>query len=218
MLLSVKIAVICSYAMTALRSAKIKRSFSLPSRIEELIEYNKDFVANKKYDDFRTSKSPDRKLAVVTCMDTRLTELLPAALGVKNGDIKLIKTAGGVVSHPFGSIMRSLLVCIYTMGTEEIAIIGHHDCGMSSLDHRTLAQLMVTRGIPEKRLQWLEFYGIDFEKWLKGFDDVRESVLHSMRFVLNHPLVPEGIWVHGLLMHPTTGKLDLLSTKRTSGL
>jgi len=190
----------------------------LPSLIKELIEYNKNFVSSKKHDDFRTSKLPDRKLAVVTCMDTRLTELLPAALGVKNGDIKLIKTAGGVVSHPFGSVMRSLLICIYTMGTEEIAIIGHHDCGMSSLDHNALARLMVTRGIPEKRLQRMEFYGIDFAKWLKGFDDVRESVLQSMHFVLNHPLVPEGIWVHGLLMHPTTGKLDLLATERTSGV
>ena len=184
--------------------------------IDEILEYNKSFVASKRYDDFRTSKLPDRKLAVVTCMDTRLTELLPAALGVKNGDIKLIKTAGGVVSHPFGSVIRSLLVCIYEMGTEEIAIVGHHDCGMSSLDHNVLAQLMVARGIPEKRLKRLEFYGIDFGKWLKGFDDARESVLQSMRFVLNHPLMPDNILVHGLLIHPITGELDLLSTERTS--
>ena len=195
-----------------------KKEFCLSTFIEKILEYNTNFVTDKKYDDFRTSKLPDRKLAVVACMDTRLTELLPAALGVKNGDIKLIKTAGGVVSHPFGSVMRSLILCIYEMGTEEIAIIGHNDCGMCSLDHTALAQSMAMRGIPEKRIQRLEFYGIDLGKWLKGFDDARESVLQSMRFVLNHPLVPKDILVHGLLIHPTTGKLDLLSTERTTGL
>ena len=49
-------------------------------------------------------------------MDTRLTELLPAALGIKNGDVKLIKNAGGVVMAPFGSVMRSLLVAVYELG------------------------------------------------------------------------------------------------------
>jgi len=189
----------------------------LPNLIEEILEYNKEFVTSKKYDSFRTSKLPDRKLAVVACMDTRLTALLPSALGVKNGDIKLIKNAGGVVSHPFGSVMRSLILCIYAMGTEEVAIIGHHDCGMSSLDHQAMAQLMIARGIPEKRLQRLEFYGIDLKRWLTGFDDAQESVLQSMRCVLNHPLVPEGILVHGLLINPVTGELDLLATERTTG-
>ena len=185
--------------------------------IDEILEYNTNFVTEKSYDAFSDSKLPGRKLAVVACMDTRLTELLPAALGVKNGDIKLIKTAGGVVSHPFGSVMRSLILCIYEMGAEEIAIIGHHDCGMCGLEHTVLARLMVERGIPEKRLQRLEFYGIDLGKWLKGFEDARESVLQSMRCVLNHPLVPKEILVHGLLMHPRTGELELLTTERTTG-
>ena len=53
-------------------------------------------------------------------MDTRLTALLPAALGIKNGDVKMIKNAGGVISHPFGSVIRSLLVAIFELGVEEI--------------------------------------------------------------------------------------------------
>ena len=59
--------------------------------IEEIIKYNEQFVANKGYEKYLTSKYPDKKLAILSCMDTRLTELLPAALGLKNGDAKLIK-------------------------------------------------------------------------------------------------------------------------------
>ena len=60
--------------------------------------------------------SPDKKIAILSCMDTRLTALLPAALGIKNGDVKMIKHAGGVISHPFGSVIRSLLVAIFELG------------------------------------------------------------------------------------------------------
>ena len=182
--------------------------------ITTILEHNKEFVSSKEYENFTTDRLPDRKLAIITCMDTRLTALLPAALGIKNGDIKLIKTAGGVISHPFGSVMRSLLLCVYDLGVEEIAVIGHHDCGMCGLGHENMAKQMLARGIPERRLQRLKYYGVDLEKWLLGFTDVKESVLESMRFIQNHPLIPGDIIVHGLLMHPSTGKLDLLGTCR----
>ena len=50
--------------------------------IKEILEYNKQFVAEKKYEQYKTSKYPDKKIAILSCMDTRLTELLPAALGI----------------------------------------------------------------------------------------------------------------------------------------
>ena len=64
-------------------------------------------------------------------MDTRLVELLPKAMGIRNGDVKMIKIAGAVVSHPFGSVMRSILVAVYQLGADEIAVVGHHGCGMT---------------------------------------------------------------------------------------
>ena len=53
--------------------------------IDQILEFNKTFVAQKGYEKYVTDKYPDKKLAVLSCMDTRLTELLPAALGIKNG-------------------------------------------------------------------------------------------------------------------------------------
>lgn len=102
--------------------------------IEDVIDYNRKFVAEKNYEPYETSKYPDKKLAILTCMDTRLTELLPAALGIHNGDAKIIKNAGGVISHPYGSAVRSLLVAVLELGVEEIMVIGHTDCGVQGMD------------------------------------------------------------------------------------
>ena len=66
--------------------------------IEDILAYNKRFVAEKGYEKYITNKYPDKKIAILSCMDTRLTALLPAALGIKNGDVKMIKNAGGIIS------------------------------------------------------------------------------------------------------------------------
>lgn len=56
--------------------------------IDEILAYNKQFVEKKGYEEYITNKYPDKKIAILSCMDTRLTALLPAALGIKNGDVK----------------------------------------------------------------------------------------------------------------------------------
>ena len=58
--------------------------------IDEILKYNREFVKSEGYRQFKTSKYPDKRIAIVTCMDTRLVELLPAALGIRNGDVKMI--------------------------------------------------------------------------------------------------------------------------------
>ena len=113
--------------------------------IEEILKYNEQFVASKGYEKYLTSKYPDKKLAILSCMDTRLTELLPAALGLKNGDAKLIKNAGGLVISPFDSAMRSLLVAIYELGVEEIMVIAHSNCGACHMNGQQMKELMLKR-------------------------------------------------------------------------
>ena len=106
--------------------------------IEDILAYNKRFVAEKGYEKYITNKYPDKKIAILSCMDTRLTALLPAALGIKNGDVKMIKNAGGIISHPFGSVIRSLMVAIYELGVTEVMVIAHSDCGAC---HMSSAQI-----------------------------------------------------------------------------
>ena len=60
--------------------------------IDEMMRYNRGFVERREYEQFVTSKYPDKRIAIVTCMDTRLIELLPAALGIRNGDVTVSYT------------------------------------------------------------------------------------------------------------------------------
>lgn len=176
--------------------------------IDELIDYNRSFVEDKRYEQYITDKFPDKKLAIVTCMDTRLIELLPAALGLKNGDAKIIKNAGGTITHPFGSAMRSLLVAIYELGVEEIMIIGHTDCGVQHMDSETMLRHMKEHGVSEDHIEMMEYCGIDLRSWLSGFNDTEEAVRKSVHIVKHHPLIPADIKVRGFIMDSTTGHLN----------
>lgn len=176
--------------------------------INEILQYNKGFVESKKYEKYITSKYPDKKIAIVSCMDTRLTELLPAALGLKNGDAKIIKNAGGIISHPFGSVMRSLLIAIYELNVQEILVIGHTDCGARYTDSEKMIEKMKARGITQKNIELLKYCGIDFDSWLGGFVDLDVSVKESVGVIRKHPLVPEGVMVYGLVMESVTGKIN----------
>ncbi|MDF2612265.1 MAG: mtcA1 [Clostridia bacterium] len=178
--------------------------------LEDLLKYNKEFVENKRYEEFTSSKYPNKKIAILSCMDTRLTELLPAALGLKNGDVKMIKNAGAIISSPFGSAMRSLIVAIYDLDVDEILVIGHYDCGMQSLDSKAILHKMKSRNISEEKIKLIKYCGIDFDIWLNGFDSVEESVKATVGMIVNHPLIPKDVNVYGLIMDPTTGKVDLV--------
>ncbi len=143
-------------------------------------------------------------------MDTRLTELLPVALNIKNGDVKIIKNAGAMVSHPFGSVMRSLLVCVYELGVEEIMVVGHNNCGMQDLDSAKMIEKMKQRGVPTHDIEMINYCGIDLSKWLEGFDDVNNSVVSVVDIIKKHPLMPKDINIHGFVMDIETGELTSL--------
>lgn len=176
--------------------------------IDEILAYNRRFVAEKGYERFVTDKYPNKRIAIVTCMDTRLVELLPAALGLRNGDVKIIKNAGGTITNPFDSTVRSLLVAIYELGVNEVMIIGHTNCGVQGMDSAEMQHLMKQRGISEQHITLMKHCGIDLDAWLHGFDDTEAAVLETVDLVRNHPLVPGDVVVKGYIMDSTTGELQ----------
>lgn len=178
--------------------------------LNDILKHNQSFVENREYEKYETTKFPNKKMVVLTCMDTRLLELLPKAMNLSNGDVKLVKNAGALVSHPFGSVMRSILIAVYQLKAEEVMVVAHHDCGMSGLKAEPVIESMLNRGIKEETFETLAYSGIDIEGWLHGFDDVSDSVKHSVSIIKHHPLMPNGIPVHGLIIDPKTGKLDLV--------
>lgn len=176
--------------------------------IQELKEFNRKFVENKGYERFATSKYPDKKIAIVTCMDTRLVELLPAALGIRNGDVKIIKNAGATITNPFDSTMRSILVAIYELGVNEIMVVGHTGCGVQGMNADEMLHLMKERGVSEEHITLMKHCGINLKEWLHGFDDTDEAVKETVDLIANHPLMPPtGVNVQGFVMDTYTGEL-----------
>lgn len=176
--------------------------------IDEILQHNRQFVNEKQYERFLTSKYPDKKIAIVTCMDTRLVELLPAALGLRNGDVKVIKNAGGMITNPFDSTMRSLLIAVYELGVNEIMVIGHTGCGVQGMNAAEMLRLMQQRGVPESNISLMRHCGIDLDQWLHGFDEVTQSVSETVDLIRNHPLMTADVRVAGYVIDSATGELN----------
>src|SRR5882724_4172783 len=136
-------------------------SFPTMSIISEILAHNHSFTERKEYEEFRTDQFPNKRLVVLSCMDTRLVELLPRAMGFRNGDVKMVKNAGAIVSHPFGSVMRSILLAIYELNAEEVMVVGHSGCGMTSLSCDRVLDKARARGVSEKVMATLRHAGID---------------------------------------------------------
>ena len=162
--------------------------------IEEMLAYNREFVRSRGYEKFQTSKFPDKKIAILTCMDTRLVELLPAALG-------------GMITGPFDSAVRSLLVGIIELGVEEVMVIGHTDCGVAHINADMMIRHLIQRGVSQDHIDMMRYCGIDFEAWLRGFDCVENSVAETVDLLRNHPLMPADVTIRGYVINTETGEL-----------
>jgi carbonic anhydrase len=180
------------------------------NNIQEILAYNKSFVETKEYEKYTAGKFPTKKMAIITCMDTRLVELLPKAMNLKNGEVKILKTAGAIISQPFGSVMRSVLVAIYELGADEVVVVGHTECGMASLQADTMIGHMLDRGVSKEVINALDNSGINLNNWLRGFNSVDEGVKHTVGVIKNHPLFPQGVPVHGMIIDSSTGQLELV--------
>lgn len=179
------------------------------SLLDEILAVNREFVEHKKdYKQPEFSKLPQKQLAIFTCMDTRLVDFLEPAMGIKRGDAKIVKNAGNTLIDPKGGVIRSLVVAIFTLGVEEVLIIGHKDCGMASIDAPALIRKMKDRGISEELLDSME---PDFMEWLGAFKDPTANVIRVVEMIRNSPLIPRDVPVHGLIFDPRDGHLEVVT-------
>lgn len=175
------------------------------TNIDKVLAFNRKFVAAKGYEKHLTDKFPDRKLAVLSCMDTRLSVLLQEALGLKNGDAKIIKNAGAVIPTPWDSAMRSLIVAVYELGVTEIMVVAHTSCGACHMSFHHFREEMLRRGIPAAELERKD---IDLDAWLEGFHDTEKSVRETVDCIVRHPLIPSDVTVRGFIIDSATGELS----------
>ncbi len=178
--------------------------------INEILKDNQRFIQEKKYIDYATDKYPSKNIVILTCMDTRLIKLLPNALNLKNGDAKIIKNAGAMITHPFGSVMRSIVIAIHELDCKDVLVVGHYSCGMHNLKADNIIEKMINSGIDPKTIKNLD-QEIDLQSWLTGFDNQTLQIKDSVSTIKSHPLIPENINVHGAIIDPTTGELTMIS-------
>ena len=169
--------------------------------IDEILKHNEDFVNNGSYLHYSAGKYPRKKLAVLSCMDTRLVELLPAALGIKDGDVKMIKNAGAVITDPFDTTVRSLIIAVLELGVEEIMVITHTNCGVASITPGTIRSHLAARGIAKETINRMEAEGLDFET-------PQEEAERTVSLLRTHPLLPRDVKINGFVIDVVTGRLE----------
>jgi len=174
--------------------------------LDSILESNRAFVKPNAFPPL--PKSPQKQLAIFTCMDTRLVDFLEPAMGVKRGEAKVIKNAGNTIVDPMGgAVIRSLVVGIFLLGVEEIFVIGHLDCGMAEVDADALKQTMIKRGIPQKVI---DYHVPDLKQWVGSFSHPVENIDRVVGIIRQNPLIPHDVPVHGLLFCPNDGHLEVV--------
>jgi len=93
------------------------------------------------------------------------------------------------------------------LGVKEIAIIGHHECGMAKTTSQSLTKAMTERGVSPDAIKMVEKEMIE---WADSFQRPEENVKEVVKQLRENPLIPKDVKVHGLMFHPRSGKLELL--------
>jgi carbonic anhydrase len=159
------------------------------SRSDELLEANAEYARSFNLGDLPIP--PAKKLAIVTCMDARIDP--GKAFGLKEGDAHIIRNAGGRAREA----LRSLIISQRLLGTNEIAVIHHTDCGMVRFTNEDLqAKVQEELGADAS--------GIDF----LPFTDIEESVREDVAYLLSSPLVPAEVVIRGFVYDVQSGRLN----------
>lgn len=134
---------------------------------------------------------PKTRVAIVTCMDSRLH--VAQALGLALGDAHILRNAGGRVTE---DMIRSLVISQQQMGTREIVVLHHTDCGAQTFTNKGFArQLRDSLGVEVGDRDFLPF------------TDVEASVREDMAILRQSPLIPDDVMINGAVYDVDTGRM-----------
>lgn len=169
-------------------SGRLESELSCPI-FENFLKANQAYV--ELHGDLHLSIKPKTKVAIVTCMDSRLH--VAPALGLALGDAHILRNAGGRVTE---DMIRSLVISQQQMGTREIVVLHHTDCGAQTFNNEDFQEhLKCELGV--------DVSGQDF----LPFQDIDESVREDMKLLRECPLIPDDVIISGAVYDVDTGSM-----------
>ena len=149
--------------------------------------YAKDF-----HDAGRPGKAA-RGLAVVTCMDSRISPL--DMLGLEPGDAKILRNAGARVTD---DVLRTLVLAVYLLEVNRVLVVAHTDCRMTKVTDEQVHEEMLSRGVDTRSLEF------------RTMTDQRAELAGDVQKILSSPYLPAGLAVVGCIYDVTTGLIDVV--------
>ena len=162
------------------------------SYFENFLKANQAYV--ELHGDLHLSIKPKTKVAIVTCMDSRLH--VAPALGLALGDAHILRNAGGRVTD---DMMRSLVISQQQMGTREIVVLHHTDCGAQTFENGPFQEYLK------------EELGVDVsDQDFLPFQDIEESVREDMQLLIESHLIPDDVVISGAVYDVDTGRMTVV--------
>lgn len=162
------------------------------SYFENFLKANQAYV--ELHGDLHLPIKPKTKVAIVTCMDSRLH--VAPALGLALGDAHILRNAGGRVTE---DMLRSLVISQQQLGTREIVVLHHTDCGAQTFQNKDFQEHL-------KRELGVDVSNQDF----LPFQDIDESVREDMRLLKDSPLIPDDVVISGAVYDVDTGRMIVI--------
>jgi carbonic anhydrase len=157
----------------------------------------------------------NKKALFLIDIEPGLEPFLQQVTNIQLENMLTIQSYGPVISHPYGDVMRSIIIAVYQENVEEIYVVGTKDKGTVSVDIQSL--LYSDSKEMKDKIQTLdylfqncmpEFSGGKVKEWLEGKKNITESIEKSVDTIRNHPLVPSHVKVRGLIVNNKDGKFS----------
>ncbi|KXY10063.1 carbonic anhydrase [Bacillus sp. FSL K6-0067] len=150
----------------------------------------------------------NKKVLVLTDIEHGIEPIIQQVTNVQRENMLTIHSYDSVIVHPYGDIMRSIIIAIYEENVEEIFVVGIEDKETSSVNLQTQRDFIKNN----REIDYLfkncmpEFSSDSLEEWLSGQENVSENIEKSIAMIRHHPLVPSDIKVHGFMIDRTGEK------------
>ncbi|KGR81079.1 hypothetical protein CD30_19495 [Ureibacillus massiliensis 4400831 = CIP 108448 = CCUG 49529] len=158
--------------------------------------------------------STSKKALIITGLNEKLNQHFPIITNKNGEDLIIIKTIGNIISQPYDSIMRSIIIAVYQEEVEEIFIIGDKESTECSINKDEFFSKIQKANISTKEMKAIEYIGVvgeDLMSWLVGRQDMKTIIKENISLIKQHPLIPKNVTVFGFIASAELSEFEEIS-------